>query len=394
MLTGLGAAHDRIAAAMYALDVHPGLEVLRGVGLTGETASRWRVLRPETDVLWAQFALLGDLLEQARAIRARPRLDDAAQAELSRLLREPVVSLGPDDLPAENDAAARWVSIGELTQRLEQRCTGVLTHLSEVDAARKAVASALVRTFEAVDAAALLAAQLGETRVADELRAAQAEAERLDLADPIAAAPDGRLSEGCRARLDRLRDRATDARRALDEVVRVRDGYPDRRASLVASLSDVATAEQDVARANRRAAEKIADPALEPAPATADTLRSRLTALDQLAQRGEWSKLVAQLSTVEESVRRARDRARELAGLADGLVARRDELRGRLEAYRAKAAARGFAEHQRLATHYTDAHALLYTAPCDLRAATRAVHAYQQALVDVLGIPERSDVDG
>jgi hypothetical protein len=55
-------------------------------------------------------------------------------------------------------------------------------------------------------------------------------------------------------------------------------------------------------------------------------------------------------------------------------------LRGRLEAYRAKAARLGYAEHEELTAVHGRARELLYTAPCDLRAATRAVFAYQQAL--------------
>jgi len=397
-LTGLGAAHDRIAAAMYALDVHPALELLRDGLLAGETESRWRVLRPEVDLLWAHFAALGDVLERARAVRGRHRLDEAGWAELTRLLREPVVPLGADGMPSDGSApAASAVSVGDLAQGLEQRCSGVLAHLSEVESARTAVSTALVRAAEAVDAAAALATQLGDARVADELRAGLAEAERVDLADPLAAAPAGRLSGPSQARLDGLRDRAAEVRRSRGEVVRLRDGYPDRRAALATALDELAAAEADVARAHGRAAEKIADPALDPVPAAAGTLRGRLADLDALAQRGDWRRLLADMSTVEDSARRARDRARELAGLADGLLARRDELRGRLEAYRAKAAARGLAEDEELSARYTEAHALLFIAPCDLRAATRAVHAFQQALADRLAsgeaAAERSDVD-
>ena len=57
---------------MYALDVHPALRLLRGGALAGATERRWRALRPEVDLLWAHFTALGDILEQARAVRARP----------------------------------------------------------------------------------------------------------------------------------------------------------------------------------------------------------------------------------------------------------------------------------------------------------------------------------
>src|SRR5438270_13491102 len=76
-LAGLGAAHDRIAAAMFTIDSHPALAYLRGGGLSGLTETRWAALQPEVDRLWAQFAVLGDLLERARGLRVQRRPDDA-----------------------------------------------------------------------------------------------------------------------------------------------------------------------------------------------------------------------------------------------------------------------------------------------------------------------------
>jgi hypothetical protein len=103
---------------------------------------------------------------------------------------------------------------------------------------------------------------------------------------------------------------------------------------------------------------------------------------------------VDDLRTVEQAAQQARDRARQLRENAEGLLARRDELRGRLNAYRAKAAARGQAEHPDLTTRYAQARDLLYTAPCDLRASTRSVHAYQQTLAAILASATTSDDDG
>jgi hypothetical protein len=97
-----------------------------------------------------------------------------------------------------------------------------------------------------------------------------------------------------------------------------------------------------------------------------------------------------ELAGLERSVRQALERAGELRGAAEGLIARRDELRGRLDAYRAKAARSGFAEEAGLTDRYQAAHDLLYTAPCRLAAATQAVHAYQQALNDLIAAAKES----
>jgi len=64
-------------------------------------------------------------------------------------------------------------------------------------------------------------------------------------------------------------------------------------------------------------------------------------------------------------------------------MARRDELRGLLGAYKAKAARLGAAEDFGLAQRYDQARDLLWTAPCDLAAAEAAVAGYQQAVLGV-----------
>jgi hypothetical protein len=76
----------------------------------------------------------------------------------------------------------------------------------------------------------------------------------------------------------------------------------------------------------------------------------------------------------------ARERAAHLHEAADGLMRRRAELRGRLDAYRARAGRMALAEHEQLSALHRTAQELLYTSPCDLPAATRAVVAYQRYL--------------
>ena len=73
---------------------------------------------------------------------------------------------------------------------------------------------------------------------------------------------------------------------------------------------------------------------------------------------------------------------------ADGLLERRAELRGRLSAYRVKGARLGFAEHPDLTARHKLAYDLLHSRPCDLPAATRAVHGYQHLLATLAGPEE------
>ncbi len=386
ILAGLGAAHDRIAAAMFAIDGQPALAFLRGGTLSGATAARWNTLRPEVDRLWAHFTVLSDALARARGIRGGQRPDDPQWTELSRLLQEPAIGLDAADLPAEGSGAppVRWVRLWDLAQQLEQRCGGMGSFLSEVDTAWSVVAGRVAPLTEAVDAAGALAAELGAPALAEAVRRRLAEVHDRELTDPLAAAPGGRLAEAAEARLRELGVEVERLRERLTGMARLRDGYPQRIAALRALADDVAAAEQAVADAFARTAEKIAEPGLPPLPASAAVLRARVSDLERLGRDASWAELADALAVAEQSAHRARERAGELRGLADGLIARRDELRGRLDAYRAKAAATGLAEDGELAQRYEQAHELLFTAPCQLREATRAVRAYQEALASLL----------
>jgi hypothetical protein len=386
LLAGLGATHDRIAAAMYAIDVHPAMTLLHGATLTGATERRWRALSPEVDALWAGFTLLGQILDDARTRRASVRPGDAAWDALTRTLREPVIELGSDGLPvAAGGPATTRLSLGDFAPQLEQRCAAVSGHLSEVESASSAVSSLAVPVTTAIDAVVALGVELGEPAPGQRLAAALADAGRIDLCDPLAAAPNGRPTEATISRWAGLADEAAWARSRLGELAQVRQSYPQLRSKLDDLVRDVATMEEQVAQAQLVVAEKIADPGLAAPPDTAGRLRVRLARLDELHSQaisdGQlWRRLVADLSTVEQAAEQARDQARQLRATAEGLLARRDELRGRLAAYRAKAAARGLAEDAELTALHTRAQTLLFMAPCDLRASTKAVYAYQQRL--------------
>jgi hypothetical protein len=249
-----------------------------------------------------------------------------------------------------------------------------------MDKAWTVVTEAYVRASAELDQVAALAAEVGETDSLDPARAAAAQIERLDLPDPLTSAPGGVLASATRARLDDLAQRVAGLRRELAATVAARDGYPARRAALDRLIEQVAAAEAGTAATYARVVEKIAEPGLANAPAAAAVLRARLAGLDAQRAAGRWRQLATELSTVEGEATAAQARASELTATAGELLARRDELRGRLDAFRAKAVGQGLAEDPALAALYADAHDLLYTAPCDLRAATRAVYAYSRGL--------------
>jgi hypothetical protein len=80
---------------------------------------------------------------------------------------------------------------------------------------------------------------------------------------------------------------------------------------------------------------------------------------------------------------------RDAAAHNDGLLVARNELRGRLDAYRAKALRLGQGENAELTPLADAARTALYTAPCDLDEARAAVNAYQDALTATIARNDR-----
>lgn len=148
---------------------------------------------------------------------------------------------------------------------------------------------------------------------------------------------------------------ATTAHLALARNV----ALPAARTPALAALAEV---EALARKAYDRAMDRIADPGLP--------------AFTESAQRGS-ADLVA--------VREAHERALRITELAAGLLERRDELRGRLGAHLALAVRLGFAEDVVIAARHRVAHELLWTKPCDLGAATKALVAFQQSVTERRG---------
>lgn len=409
-LAALTTSYDRISATMYAVDSHPGAVLLGGEGLTGETARAAARARTLTDLLWSHFAALGTVLELARTVRSqRSRPGDEELAELTVLLRSPVINLGADGMIVDQTGpgpVVDRVTVPDLARRLAAESTEVDRLLASLDAARSWLASRFAPVTEALDRVRADAALLDAgppvagslaagARVdgalpsgsADRVGAALDEARRAAFADPLTVAGGGPATTALDRTLTELGTQIGALAERLAVLARVRDGYRASADRLSAALVEVASAQAEAGRTYAIALEKIADPGLPALPDAVPALRGHLAALDQFHREGRWARLADELATVERAVPAARERADHLREAADGLLRRRAELRGRLDAYRAKAARLGYIEHTELSTLHRAARDLLYRSPCDLPASTRAVVAYQRHLNDLTERP-------
>lgn len=371
-------ARRKIAEDLYTLDNHPARAFLRDGDLTGAAKAVAEDTAARMSALWSQFTALGAALDRAKDVRAtRPKPGGASGGELALILTEAVVSLTADGHnPAETGAeVAERVTLGELTSRMSASTGAVKTAYKKVDDACSTVADRLGVLTGAIDDAERLAELLGTGDDAGlpslqrELTRARAAA----LADPLDA--------GALATLEHLTGRVTPVLDALAELDRLRTGLPEALLERRTAIAALAEAEREAAEAAAVATVKIADVRLPPLVPRAPALRQELSDVRRLAAAARWGQVRARLSAVDTAVAAATATAEEIRETAAALIERRAELRGRLTAYQAKAGRVGAAERSDVTATYETARALLWTAPCDLRAATRAVREFQKALL-------------
>jgi Protein kinase domain len=172
------------------------------------------------------------------------------------------------------------------------------------------------------------------------------------------------------------------------ELSAAREQVPDARiAAAVAALSGARAAWQDAMAARERAAARVTA-TMPPAPEVA-SLADRLAAVDGLRADGRWTRLASELDVIEKQAAAATARCREAERAAVALVDRRNELRGLLDAYRARAARLGAIEDTELEARYARARELLWARPCDLSASADAVTGYQRAVRALSGRERR-----
>ncbi|MCD2195919.1 hypothetical protein LQ327_21345 [Actinomycetospora endophytica] len=380
-------AVGRASASLVELEDHPGHRLLLPGGFTGVSERR----REETLATVAE--LHRDLELYRRAVEA------AREARGSR------AKPSPAELAAAHEALhGESVTVAEEAVPLQRR--GLLGPTSEVT--RTTADTLLARMTAAFDAATRVAAQVAAVwdavaaqlgpadRALDSLRAdastlpesgvdVESWAGRLEelraavLTDPIAHADE--TTPVAPAALAEVESGLDAAREELREARSLRGDLDGRVADLTARVDDLAARE---AAAEAVAAEVarlvVAVPGLPVPQRRAPALRATVREAVQAAHAGRWEAASAGFTAASSGIEEAVAEAESGRAVLGGLLDRRAELRGRLGALRAKAGARGRAEDLALDALHTRAQELLWSAPCDLAAATVAVRAYQRAL--------------
>ncbi|MGW8886415.1 hypothetical protein [Streptomyces sp. NPDC055749] len=406
-LARLGAEHEAIETSLLALQDHAGRRLLEGAELTGVTKDRWAGTEQSITLLWGYFDAYAGALTEARALRARrryPNRDDLLA--LTELLRGQGVTVahaaaGPGASVTGPARLSERFSLEELVARMNELYARALDMVVASDSVWSALPARIDLLAAELRRTASLAHSVGvrpgEHPAGDDLEAITEELTTLRvqvISDPLAfwlpgpgsAAPGGGRPDT--TRYDRAARALEDVRREIEAVLAVRQDAEQRLVHLRDVLS---RADRTLAEARSARGEVLAKIAASEVPAVSGpptALQERLAAASDYRRHAQWHRLSPLLETLEREAEDELLRARESLTSVTAPLAVRAELRGRLDAYKAKVARHGLAEDPMLMERYDTARRMLWSAPCDLRVAEQAVLRFQGAVAELL-TPQR-----
>ena len=379
------AERDGIQANLLDLDGSFGNRMLAGAALAGESKRRWEAAASDLATLWEIFTAYAAVVDKAAELLASARRPSGRElAQITTMLNGPSVKLARPVPLARRDLTETGdsdLTLAAAVREMKRAFASVADVVAAAESVWNETAEGLGEIGTKLAAAKEQAGDLGDDEVTSALAVAGDELARLREvlnSDPLALWQGGRVDT---ARLERLREQVAAAAARAAGLAVLRADTQRRISAAAAAVAAAAAAWEDAEAARDRASVKIAAADLPPPLAEVAGLDMRLAALDKLKAAGRWARLAAELDAIEAEAAAAVQRYQDAERSAAALLGRRDELRGLLGAYQAKAARLGGAEDTELTTRYQRARDLLWTAPCDLAAAAAAVTHYQQAIL-------------
>jgi hypothetical protein len=382
----LATAQARLAPlgpALLELDEVKRRRTPEAASLRGASAASWATNNDQMSVLWACFQALSEALEGMAAKRNAPRGRDRDLADIWNDLSTPSVTIAADVVALARrcfgDAAgiAPQLAVNPLADLITAGYERVAETVTSLGAVWDMVVPRLDEVDRALSSATRTAEQAG-VRLPNEARSIRdqiAAMRERATADPLTFNPDD-VPPVAQAveRVGAAVDEAVASLGTLDEALQQGMAQLDR---ITATLAEARANNDDALAKIAGAPDRGAD--LDRAAATAADLQRTIrdaqarSGTDRAAAGSVMRAVAAPLADLGSDAER-------LAAESKVHLARRRELRGRLDGYRAKAQALGSAEDLRLEGLYTAARDALYSAPCDLDHAEQEVMVYQRAL--------------
>jgi chromosome segregation ATPase len=341
-------------------------------------------------MLWEVFEAYSAAVDRAAAVHARGHRNGHGLAEITAVLTEPSVRLAAASSPVTSrnltGTADTWLTLAAAVQDMRRIFDSVADLVLAAENVWTEAADRLRKADADLAEARRRAGGFADDELARMLATAEADLGRLRgvlSSDPMALSQRDHLDA---ARLERLQQQTAAISARASELARLRDGVGRRIAAVASTVSEAQTAWQEAAATHERAVARIGA-ALTPLPDIA-RLADRVAALGELSAAGRWTRLSSELADLERQAASAMRQCRTAGQEAATLLDRRDELRGLLDGYRARAARLGTGNPD-LQARYDEARELLWTRPCDLSVSAEAVTAYQQAVLALSALGRR-----
>jgi hypothetical protein len=358
---------DAMSATLLELENHAGLAHVRLYPPAGVTAQRWAVIEQSLAQLWQDLGRMSSILESARMVRARrSKPDDDDLVELTNLLRERTLEVSRQPIPlAQREfggirEAVEYVGLADTAERMDAAYPAVVEFLDSVERINSLVAEKLAPTQRRLDAVGAA----GPKEMSELLQ--------VSATDPLSLS-----TRDIEHRVTVIADTVERQATELAELAEIRANWADT----VAALNQLLDALQQAGtRATQIRGQAVEIVLAGPFPQRADEeaeLRAELQSLTSPDPKA--------LLSLRHRIGAAMRAAHQEEELAQGLLDRRNELKGRLTAYQAKAARLGLGEDRDLLACSRIAEGLLSRQPCDLRAVTRAVSDFQQLIAEKRG---------
>jgi hypothetical protein len=350
---------------LLAIENDPTYLVVRAAAPTGVTAQQAGTLLEGLPDTWSHLASVEAVLGEAREALSHRNPSHAHQ-----------LLAGPSVMWAMRDGAMRQFTVNESLTALSDQLTNARDRLIAIETAWTSTLPHLEADRKELDKLELVASDLASGHM-NELAGLR---QRLDAAitgmrnDPLGA-----------QHVDRIGTDLARLRAVLGDLRVRRDQLPARITAARSSLQIIAATIVRGREAHTEASTKLVNPAglLPPVPDTAvtgpDGLASRLDRLSAGAA-STWRQRSGELDSWMTSADELLTQAKRVERANAEPIARRDELRGRLTAYHAKALATGRVEDAHLVDLYDAACQRLFATPADIRLAARAVLAYANAV--------------
>jgi chromosome segregation ATPase len=388
------AERDTIQANLLELDGSFGKRLLAGATLSGRSRDSWDQASASLASLWETFTAYSAVVDRAAEIMGtQGRIPAQRLEEAAMLLTGPSVRLTRAIAPLSQreltSGGEARLTLQATVREMRSAFSQIVPVFTAAENVWNEISDGIRQLTTEIETAKRQLGGLGD----DELTSAVTQAEtgltelrELLNSDPLSLWSGNKTD---RTRLDRLKQQASAATAQVSQLARVRADADQQVAEVAAAIAAAQQAHSDATAARERAASRIILAAENNLLPDVSVLTRRAEGLQALRASGRWTRLASELDLISKQAAAVTKQCRDAEQAAAGLVERRNELRGLLDAYRAKAGGTGGAENDELARRFQEAKDLLWTAPCDLAAASAAVNNYQQAVLHLRRSGER-----